>query len=171
MLFLEKIRRMQDEKFQLKVNGKWEFEQKLAHASELDVVSFDDRHFHILKDGKSYRAEVLNFDFPAKTASIRVNGEVFQVEIEDHFDLLVKKMGLTAAVHHKINQVKAPMPGLVLSIAVEPGQEVVRGDVLMILEAMKMENVLKSPGEGRVKKILVQKGKPVDKGELLLEFE
>lgn len=155
------------EKFQLKVNDKWQFEQ----AAELDAITFDERHFHVLKNGKSYQAEVLSFDFTTKTALIRVNGEIFEVKIEDHFDLLVKKMGLSAGVHHKINQVKAPMPGLVLSVAVEPGQEVQRGDALMILEAMKMENVLKSPGEGRVKKILVQKGKAVDKGELLLEFE
>ena len=63
------------------------------------------------------------------------------------------------------------MPGLVLSILVEPGQAVQKGDVLLILEAMKMENVLKAAGDGTVKNIAVAKGAAVDKGQLLLEME
>jgi biotin carboxyl carrier protein len=70
-----------------------------------------------------------------------------------------------------MNTVKAPMPGLVLNIVVEPGQTVEKGDPMIILEAMKMENVIKAAGEGRVKAIKVQKGMAVDKGQLLIELD
>ena len=70
----------------------------------------------------------------------------------------------------KLNEIKAPMPGLILDIKVEVGQEVKKGDPILILEAMKMENILKSPGDGIVKAIKVKVKDNVEKGQLLLEF-
>ncbi|MNF13023.1 Glutaconyl-CoA decarboxylase subunit gamma [compost metagenome] len=67
-------------------------------------------------------------------------------------------------------EIKAPMPGLVLNVIVESGQEVNKGDNLLILEAMKMENIIKSPSSGIVKKILVTKGDKVEKNEILIQF-
>jgi biotin carboxyl carrier protein len=63
------------------------------------------------------------------------------------------------------------MPGLVLNILVEAGQEVSKGDALLILEAMKMENVIKASGDGKVRSVKVKKGDAVDKGLLLVEME
>ena len=63
------------------------------------------------------------------------------------------------------------MPGLILEINVEVGQEVVENDPLLILEAMKMENSFVSPRDGKIKSIAVVKGQAVDKGQLLIEFE
>ena len=71
----------------------------------------------------------------------------------------------------QVNAIKAPMPGLILSIHVEVGQEVQENDSLLILEAMKMENNFNSPRAGKIKSILVEKGQAVDKGQLLIEFE
>lgn len=65
--------------------------------------------------------------------------------------------------------VRAPMPGLVLRIEVETGQEVAAGGGLVVLEAMKMENEIRSPGPGRVKTILVEAGQAVEKGAPLVE--
>jgi biotin carboxyl carrier protein len=70
-----------------------------------------------------------------------------------------------------MNELKAPMPGLVVDFLVEIGQEVQTGDKLMILEAMKMENVIKASGQGIVKKINVIKGQSVEKSQILIEFE
>ncbi|MBQ6466655.1 MAG: biotin/lipoyl-binding protein [Clostridia bacterium] len=64
-------------------------------------------------------------------------------------------------------QVPAPMPGTILSVEVSAGQAVKTGDVLMILEAMKMENEIVSPCDGTVKQVLVQKGSTVDTGSML----
>ncbi|MCH8126850.1 hypothetical protein IIC38_12945 [candidate division KSB1 bacterium] len=66
--------------------------------------------------------------------------------------------------------VRAPIPGLVLDIVVEIDQEVNKGDGLIIMEAMKMENEIKSPGKGKVSKILVKKGDAIDKGLVLIEL-
>lgn len=63
------------------------------------------------------------------------------------------------------------MPGLVLEISVADGQEVNAGDSLLILEAMKMENIIKSPGQGVIDEILVKTGQAVDKGQLLIKFK
>jgi pyruvate carboxylase subunit B len=65
--------------------------------------------------------------------------------------------------------VRAPMPGLVLRVEVEAGQEVAAGGGLVVLEAMKMENEIRSPGPGKVKAILVEPGQAVEKGAPLVE--
>lgn len=66
---------------------------------------------------------------------------------------------------------KAPMPGLVVRVLVEPGQEVAAGAGLVVLEAMKMENELKAPAPGRIRSVSAQPGQPVEKGAVLVEFE
>ena len=66
---------------------------------------------------------------------------------------------------------RAPMPGLVVRILVEPGQAVARGGGLVVLEAMKMENELKAAADGTVKTVRVGTGEPVEKGQVLVEFE
>ena len=162
---------MQEEKFQLKVNGRFEWNLTKTQVDELDFVTLPDGDFHVLQNGKSFKASLVSLDFSKKVCVLKLDGALYEVAIADQFDQLVDKMGLSKAITHKVGEIKAPMPGLVLSIAVKAGQEVVQGDTLLILEAMKMENVLKSPGEGRVKKVLVEKGKAVDKGEVLLEME
>jgi biotin carboxyl carrier protein len=70
----------------------------------------------------------------------------------------------------KVNEVKAPMPGLVLEIRVNVGDAVKKGDAILVLEAMKMENILKSPTDGTVSKINVKKGIAVEKNQVLINF-
>jgi len=67
--------------------------------------------------------------------------------------------------------VRAPMPGLVVRVEVEPGQEVKAGQGVVIIEAMKMENELKAEAVGVVSRVLVQQGQAVEKGAVLVEFE
>ena len=148
--------------------GDFEF---TLESPDLDAIRVKEGVFHILKNQQSYHAEVLSANFATKSLSIAVNGTPYQVAIKDHFDQLVKQLGLAAASHQKVNDVKAPMPGLVLTVEVEEGQAVKKGEALLILEAMKMENVLKSMGDGVVKAIRVSQGTAVDKGELLIEME
>jgi len=162
---------MIEEKFSLTVNDKLEFDWHPCDAEELDVAETGKNTFHILRNNKTYRAEVLEADFSAKTFRIKINGSPYKVKIADDYDLLVKKWGLAGASGKKIKNVKAPMPGLVVGVSVEVGQEVSKGDPLLILEAMKMENVLKSLGEGRVKAVFVEQGTAVDKDQLLIEME
>jgi len=159
------------EPFETEVNGQHKFEVLPADALQLDMISEQDGHFHILHDGKSWHAELEYADFQARQLVFRVNGNQFAVHIADQYDQLVRQLGLHLGGGQKQNTVKAPMPGLVLNILVSPGQMVQKGDPLLILEAMKMENVLKAAGEGQVKAVKVLQGMAVDKGQLLLEME
>ena len=80
-------------------------------------------------------------------------------------------MGFEVGVSKRVNDIKAPMPGLILDIAVNVGQEVKENDSLLILEAMKMENNIVSPRDGIIKSIDVSQGDAVEKNQLLIEFE
>lgn len=126
--------------------------------------------FLILKDHKSFRAEILDIDITTKKATIKIEKSVFEIEIKDKMDLLLEKMGIANLDTPQVNELKAPMPGLILDILVEPGQEIKKGDQLLILEAMKMENVLKAPGDGIVSSVEVTKSNSVEKGQILIKF-
>ncbi len=158
--------------FRVRVNGQFEFSTLPDDARALDLIpDGDSGHFHILHNNTSYRAEFLEADPAKRQYVLRINGNKYIVNIADRYERLVQQLGLSIGGTQKMNTVKAPMPGLVLDILVEPGQTVQKGDPLLLLEAMKMENVLKAAGEGVVKSVAVQKGAAVDKGQLLLEME
>jgi len=162
---------MNSEKYHLRINDKYDFDLTAEDAGRLDYVSAAPGHFHILKDGKSHNADILSYDQTTRTFEIKVDGTLCTISIADKYDELVEKMGLNARLNHSVSEIKAPMPGLVLDVLVKSGQQISHNDPMVILEAMKMENVIKSPVEGRVKNIAVLKGSPVDKGEVLIELE
>src|SRR5690606_27194093 len=124
-----------------------------------------------LKDSKSYQAEIIHNDFLNKSYKVKVNDSEYEVSIATELDQLIKELGFEVGSSKQVNAIKAPMPGLILNIHVEVGQEVQENDPLLILEAMKMENSFNSPRAGKIKSILVEKGQAVDKGQLLIEFE
>ncbi|MBK7818477.1 MAG: acetyl-CoA carboxylase biotin carboxyl carrier protein subunit [Sphingobacteriaceae bacterium] len=105
-----------------------------------------------------------------KTMVLKINSVKYTIELKDKYDELLHSLGMDNVASAKINQIKAPMPGMVLNILVHEGNEVKKGDVLLVLEAMKMENMLKSPTDGIIKKIAVQKGNAVEKNQLLIQF-
>ena len=135
-----------------------------------DVAKIADGYYHIIVDNKSYQAELVKADPATKTFSFKINGRVYSVTLKDKFDQLLEKLGMTNSAASKVNNIKAPMPGLIIDLKVKEGDAVKAGDTLIILEAMKMENSIKSPGDGTVKKIKAKKGESVEKGQVLIEF-
>jgi biotin carboxyl carrier protein len=137
---------------------------------EWDIVQISEGYYHILYQQKGYRAELVKTDRVTKTFVLKINGHILTVELKDKFDLLLEKMGMNSAASSRVNNIKAPMPGLIIDLKIKPGDRVNQGDQLLILEAMKMENIIKSPGDGVVKNVKVKKGDSVEKGQVLIEF-
>ncbi|MCL5991776.1 MAG: acetyl-CoA carboxylase biotin carboxyl carrier protein subunit [Bacteroidetes bacterium] len=104
---------------------------------------------------------------------ISFDGLSYQIDVTNETKKMLAKFVQTSATGAGVRggQIKAPMPGMVVKILIEPGIEVHKGDSLLIVEAMKMENALKSPFRGKVKSIKVNEGEAVEKDALLMELE
>jgi biotin carboxyl carrier protein len=138
---------------------------------DIDFVSMASGKFHFIHQNKSYVADVIQANYQEKTFTIQINQSVVEIQLKDKFDLLLQEMGISNTAINKINVLKAPMPGLIIDIKAKVGQEIKKGDVLVILEAMKMENVIKAQGDGVVKLIKIIEKENVEKGQTLIEFE
>ena len=135
-----------------------------------EVAVLGPGKLHVVWKRRSYSAEVLESHPAEKAFRIRVNRNTYTLQVRDRYDALLRELGMDAGSHRHINEVKAPMPGLVLRVMIEPGQAIRKGDTLLILEAMKMENVLKAPSDGVVSKILVSKGDKVKKNQVMVNM-
>jgi len=139
--------------------------------ASLDIVPIGNQQFHALRQDRSYKIKILNTDFANKTMTIEVNGNSYEMILADEYDQMVQKMGLLTTKTHKINNIKAPMPGLIIDVMASIGQKVESGTPLIVLSAMKMENIITSQGEGIIKSINVEVNDAVDKGQLIIEKE
>lgn len=140
-------------------------------AEALDSIKTGVSNFHLLKNKQAFEVSVIHSDFLNKTLTVSVNGNTYDVKIEDAYDQQVRKMGLLAVTAQKVNTIKAPMPGLIVDVMVKEGQEIFEGTPLLVLSAMKMENIILSQGDGIVKSIEVKKDEAVEKGQLIIEME
>jgi biotin carboxyl carrier protein len=155
---------------------------------ELDLV--DDRLIAVV-DGK--KVDVSSRQLGETRTLLFINNESYEVDIringgsrqrivfmkgleipaavQDYNLAQLRKAAGTTGRNTAEGTVKAPMPGMVVGVKVREGDKVKKGMPLVVIEAMKMENIIKAKGEGTVKSILVTKGKSVEKGDRLLEFE
>lgn len=168
--------------YTIKVNGNQEFKTELKHQHgnifgtlngkefSADIIKIRDDVYHLLKDDISYNLEIVKHVPEEKQLVVKINNTTYTLGIKDKYDDLLHSLGLDSLASKKVNDIKAPMPGMVLNILVTEGQEVKKGDPLIVLEAMKMENVLKSPTDGIIKKIAINKGIAVEKNQLLIQF-
>lgn len=147
------------------------YEVARADWDNLDCIVTGSDQYHLLENGISHTISVLDFDLSTRRCTLRVDGEIKEVKFLRDLDLLIEKMGLNTAQTKKLTLLQAPMPGLVTSIKIAPGQPVVKGSPLLILEAMKMENVITAPHDATIKDIKVGIGQAVEKGTSLVEFE
>ncbi len=160
-----------DNNYKLMVNGELEFKLSEEDISQLDTLETSPNTYHILVKGKSFKAKIIEAHLDRKLYVVQVNSNTYEVEISDSLDLLIEEMGFSLASAVNVSEIEAPMPGLILDINVRVGQAVNEDDPLLILEAMKMENIISSPRDGIIKAVQVTKGQAVDKNDLLIEFE
>ncbi|HTB32615.1 MAG TPA: acetyl-CoA carboxylase biotin carboxyl carrier protein subunit [Bacteroidia bacterium] len=147
--------------YNFEVNGK---------PVELDAYTNRNGMLCFLYNNHSYQAELISYNENDKIAVIKLNNTRYEVRLKDDTDLLLEELGITGKTT-KIRNIKAPMPGLVLNIKVKEGDEVKKGDGLLVLEAMKMENLIKAQSDGKVKKIYITTGAKVEKNQPLIEME
>ena len=135
-----------------------------------DIIPINENTFHIIHDAKTYVAHIVSIDYEAKIFKLIMNIKTTSLNLKDKMDILLEQLGMSDLASQQLNDLKAPMPGLIVEILVKDGQEVNKGDSLLILEAMKMENVIKASGDGIIKTIKIKKGESVEKGQLLILF-
>ncbi len=138
---------------------------------DFDLVKLNQGKYHIISNHKSYSVELVRLDKEKKQVFIKVNNTVYKVDLKDKMDDLLEKLGMNNLSEAKTENLKAPMPGLILKIFVEKGQVITKGDKLLVLEAMKMENVIKAAGDVVIEHIKAKVGDSVENGEVLITFE
>ena len=153
---------------------KLDLDAKLSLDGEevtLDMVAESENSFHVIYENIGYDIYIVDKNETTKTYIISVNGNEYTLQAKSKFDELLDQLGMSNLVEAKADNLKAPMPGLVIDILVEPGNTVLKGDSVLVLEAMKMENNIKSPAEGIIKSIDIKKGQAVEKNQVLISFE
>ena len=135
-------------------------------------VSFDKNHgvYQVLKNGKAFKINHIEQSIEGKQQSLQVNDLNIDAVILNPLDQQVESMGLSNIDDQKSNSIHAPMPGLILDIMCAEGDEIEEGNSLLILEAMKMENVIKAEGSGTIFKVHKAVGETVEKGQLIIEI-
>jgi len=124
--------------------------------------------YSLILSGHSYEA----FVSPNQNEwQVMLHGNLYDARVEDERERRLRAASGGAASEHLEFQLKAPMPGLVVAIPVQEGQEINKGDVLVILESMKMQNELKSPKAGKIGYIRVHPGASVEQRQVLLSVE
>src|SRR5688572_15556099 len=156
--------------YKVKTNG-FLFSFTKDEIDEADLVELSPVSFNLIRGHRCSNAKLLEANATAKRLKIEIEGETFDIEIKDELEQVLDQMGFGKASFKQVKEIKSPMPGLVLEIAVTDGQEVREGDKLLILEAMKMENSIMIHTSAIIKKVSVTAGQAVEKGQVLVELE
>lgn len=135
---------------------------------EIDFVSVSEQPvYSLIVNGKSYEGYV----YPADEAwQVLLRGRLYSVRVEDERERRLRATAGGGIAESGEFHLKAPMPGLIVAVPVTEGQKVEKGQVLVILESMKMQNELKAPRAGTVQRIRVKAGEAVEQKQTLLSL-
>lgn len=146
--------------YRVHLGGRWiEVDARATSASTLSFMM--DNHTYNIEFEKN----------PAGGENLLVRGHVVHVEVLDLRKMRLRKVQAQAGGAEGPTTIASPMPGKVVAVLVEEGQQVVKGQGLVVVEAMKMENELKAPRDGVVKNLSATVGSPVDGGAALCVVE
>ncbi len=126
-------------------------------------------HLSLIIDGSSRLVGIENLEEPGRYR-VYVGGFDFEVESLSSHEAYLREFIRAAGVGASDNSVIAPMPGLIVKLQAVENSEVNRGQGILVMEAMKMENEIKAPTDGRLKKLYVSEGEAVEKGQVLFEI-
>ncbi len=144
-----------------------DIQNQLLSAS---IHKIKENKYHIILNDKSFQLELISINNVEKTINLKLNNSLKTLVFKDKFDLLLQNLGLNIENSNLAKTLKAPMPGMILKVLVEVGQSIKKGDAMIILEAMKMENILKAPQDCVIKSIQATKGTVVEKNQTLINL-
>lgn len=136
--------------------------------SEYKLVKISDSSFKLIGEKSIFNVDLI--DHQGKEITLMINNNLATISVSDHIDQILEKLGMNSIQSNVITEIRAPMPGSILEILIREGDTVQTNDQLLVLEAMKMENVIKSPGEGIVSKIHIAPKENVEKNQVLISF-
>lgn len=157
-----------ERQFEVEVDGETVRVGGAAHAVAMTPVPGTPMRLLVI-DGRSHAVPVEAVE--RGHWGVTMEGERWEVEVVDERTRYIRSLTGGGAKKAGAGILKAPMPGLVVRVPVEPGQQVSAGAGVVVLEAMKMENELKATAPGVVKAVHVKPGQAVEKGQALVEFE
>lgn len=160
---------MSDKIFRVKAD-EFEFQFTQEQIDQADIINTGPGQFHVIRDASSVAAALTEVAGATKAFHVELAGKTFHIQIADQLDQVLDTLGFNNVTVKQVREIRAPMPGMVLDVAVEPGQELAAGDRILILEAMKMENSILMHVPGQIKSVLVKKGQAVEKGQVLVSL-
>lgn len=144
-------------------------DHRISVDGQVQTVDFVSVHgqpvYSLIIDGKSYESYVYETE---EGLQVLMRGHLYNVTVEDEREKRLRAAAGTGVGVTGEYNLKAPMPGLVVSIPVNEGDVVEKGQVLLILESMKMQNELKSPKSGTISRVRVKPGETVEQRQALL---
>lgn len=157
--------------YSIQVDNEFNFEWTNAENTAISIVPVDENTLSIIFNNKVYEVSCEAADIHSKSFQVKVNGAFHRVTLQDDLDKLIREMGMKILSKRISDNIISPMPGLLRQVNVQVGDQLEAGHPVLILEAMKMENILKAAGNGIVKEIHVSPGQTVEKGQLLISIE
>lgn len=143
----------------------------LSDSNVSEIEHLGDNVYAVRNGDSNLILEVLKVDLADKTMTIRSSHRTFDIVFKDELDLVLDKMGIKRSTDVVSKNIKAPMPGKVLEVLAKVGDKIMKGDNVLILEAMKMENVIKAEMDCIIKKIHINKLENVEKNQILIELD
>ena len=154
----------------LEVNGLlYDFERAIAQSNvEVECLESSGHSFTFLIQGKVFHIEMVDKDERANSYLLEVNGKSIEVKVKSKLAILLEEIGMGRKEEAVSLDIIAPMPGKILEVMVSVGDFVEKGQTVLVLEAMKMQNSIKALSDFQVTKVHVQEGQSIEKGALLI---
>ncbi len=153
--------------FEAVENAEQRLIMKNEKAIDYDIADLGNGRYSLIKDNKAFLVQIGIID---GLYQVRIDGAYFPVQVEDEKKRRLKQLVKSAAGGAAEQEIKAPIPGLVVKVKVKDGQQVKSGETLLILEAMKMENIIKAPCDCTVKSVYVKEKDAVHQNQKLLKL-
>ncbi len=154
----------------LAVSGDALVSKSAEEISEIPLQRINDHQFYLLHKNRNFSFQLLSINLELNLVELKFNNRILQIQITGPVQQLIQTLGYHSNKAKHSDALLAPMPGVVLDILTSCGSQIEKGDPLIVLEAMKMENILRASHSGVIKEIFVVKGDKVEKNKILISF-